>query len=40
MNEQDLSSYLETNIDINLPDFILNLLIGMKKVINLQEMLS
>ena len=27
MNKQDLSSYLETNIDINLPDFILNLLI-------------
>ena len=26
MNKQDLSSYLETNIDINLPDFILNLL--------------
>ena len=26
MNKQDLSSYLETIIDINLPDFILNLL--------------
>ena len=27
MNKQDLSKYLETNIDINLPDFILNLII-------------